>query len=757
MLGISSWSNPMRRHSLILAFGNTRVQATVLVIPVSVRRSLACLTTCSSTGLVVSINEGGSFVRVKASATRGDGTMVADNWSEQVLAGIPDAIFVIDAFGTLVFASEGAERMLGWKAADWVGRSTLELIHPDDIELVVVSLDSVVGKETGSPIDVRLRCASGEWLYVELVGRNHVDDPTIGGIIILARDVTERRRFEVATNEEDLFRSLMHNSAAITMLLDRNGYVLSVSGAFSRMLGYDPELVVGRPLVRWASSVQRVRVAAAIEDATVTPGITSFDAMMEHKDGVRMVPLEFSIVNLIDDPVVGGLVVTAHDITPLREAQDSLEFLATHDPLTRLANRNLLLERIEQALSRARELGPVTVFFVDLDRFKPVNDLLGHDAGDLLLVEIAVKLRRLAREGDTIARLGGDEFVLVAQSVASLAAAQAIAQRVENAVSEPVEMIGGPVQVYASVGFARSDDASTAESLLADADGAMYLVKAERRGDLRRSSIPVSERRAMVEALAVALREDQLVVFYQPLVNLKSRVIVGLEALVRWEHPERGLLLPGDFIGVAEESGLDIALGEHVLRTACIQLRDWEGLTAEPLSMAVNMSAAQLADPVFGSVVRDAVDAAGITPDRLCLEITEHDVLERGARGASRSPLACLSSLREVGVKLAVDDFGTGYSSLTHLRRFPVDVLKIDRIFVRGLGRELSDTSIVRAVVGLARAMDMTSIAEGVEQEAQVEALLAMGCEIGQGYALGRPAPADQIRETLELGTPTGL
>ncbi len=664
--------------------------------------------------------------------------------AQRLLDRLPDAVFVIDGDGVLVDAGGAAERILGWEVKEWLGRSVLEVVHPDDLDMALVSLDSIGGKDFGSPIDIRIKTSDGSWRYVEIVGSSFLDDDAVNGIVVVARDMTERRRFEVAGNDNDLLSVLVHNSAAITMLIDVNGSVRSVSGAFARLLGHDPELVVGHPLVNWVAEAQRTRVAAALIDACRRTSISTFEATLHHRDGVRSVPLEFNVVNLLDDPVVEGLVVTAYDISPLREARDSLEFLATHDPLTQLANRSLLVERIETALSHVPDRGPVTVFFLDLDRFKPVNDLLGHEAGDHLLREVAQRLSQVARGDDTVARLGGDEFVIVAEGVESLATVQAISRRIEISLSEPYRLAAGNVQVFASVGFARSDDTSTADSLLADSDGAMYSVKAERRGEIRPQVMPVTERRVLAEALAVALVEDELRVHYQPVVDLTDEHIVGFEALVRWQRPDFGLLPPAAFLTVAEEAGLGLALGRIVLEQACAQLRSWRNRGADKnLTIAVNMSAAQLVDAEFPGTVASLLDTYDCPPDRICLEITERDALERIGGATGRTPSACLADLHALGVELAIDDFGTGYSSLTHLREFSVDMLKIDRSFVSGMCERASDAGIVHAVISLAQAMELGAVAEGVERPEQAAALLAKGCTRAEGYLFGRPAPAD--------------
>ncbi len=670
--------------------------------------------------------------------------------ARRLLESLPDAVFVIDGEGILVDAGGAAERILGWAVEEWIGRSVFEVVHPDDLDMALVSLDSVGGKDVGSPIDIRIRTADGSWRYVEIVGASYLDDAEINGIVVVARDMTERRRFEVAANDGDLLSILVHNSAAITMLVDGDGSVRSVSGAFARLLGHDPELVVGRPLIHWVMEAQRTRVAAALVDACRRTGISTFEATLHHRDGARSLPLEFNVVNLLDDPVVHGLVITAYDISPLREARDSLEFLATHDPLTQLANRSLLVERLETALTHVPDRGILTVFFLDLDRFKPVNDLLGHEAGDHLLCEVAQRLEQVARGGDTVARLGGDEFVVVAEGVTSLATAQAISRRIETSIAEPYHLAAGSVSVFASVGFARSDESSTADSLLADADGAMYLVKAERRGEIRPQLLPVTERRALAEALAIALAEDQLRVHYQPVVDLTDQHIVGFEALVRWQRPDGKLLMPGDFLTVAEEAGLGLLLGRTVLEHACAQLHSWRARGAdENLSIAVNMSSAQLGDAEFPSIVRQLLNTHGIPPSRICLEITERDALERVAGATGRTSSACLADLHALGIELAIDDFGTGYSSLTHLREFSVDVLKIDQSFVSGMCERTSDAGIVRAVIGLAQAMELGAIAEGVERPEQAAALRATGCTRAQGYLFGRPAPAETFDSAI--------
>jgi diguanylate cyclase (GGDEF)-like protein/PAS domain S-box-containing protein len=628
--------------------------------------------------------------------------------------------------------------------ADLVGKEAFWLIHPDDQELAALSLLSMNDQAQGTPLELRLACKGGGWRTLELVGVNRFDDPRIGGVVIVARDMTDRRRWELLGDDPERFRVLVQNSAAIMMLVTADGIVSSVSGALARVLGQDPAQVEGSPLVHWMESGDRDHAIVALARATSTPGTTTFAARFLHREREESVPLELAVVNLLDDPIVQGLVVSAHDITSLHRAQRALEHLATHDALTDLPNRALLDDRLSLALRRtASSSGLTAVLFTDLDRFKPVNDLLGHDAGDELLRQLARRLEGVTRPSDTVARFGGDEFVIVAESLASVEEATSLARRVEEVVAEPFDIFGQATQVFASVGVVVVEgDGASAESVLAEADAAMYAVKAARRGGDRRNELRVTERRLLAESLRNAVRDEQLEVHYQPIVDVRRGNVVGFEALVRWHHLERGLLPPISFLDVAEDAGLDVPIGSWVLETACNQLREWS-TRSTPLTMAVNVSAAQLGSSELLDLVSSVLERTGIAPAQLCLEITERAILERAARGAAPTPATSLDRLRQLGVRLAIDDFGTGYSSLTHVRQLPVDDLKIDQAFVAGIGRNKGDTSIVAAVIGLAHAMDMVAVAEGVEREEQLAVLRSLGCDHAQGFLLGRPVPAE--------------
>ena len=671
--------------------------------------------------------------------------------------GLGDAVLLVDRSGQLKWANAAAERLFGWPLDDWIGTSGLDLIHPDDLDLALVSLTSVQGKDVGTPIELRLRTVGG-WRLVELIGAP-LGTNTDGTLVLSVRDLTERRRWEVAGDEVARFRSLMHNAATVTMFVSPVGEVEAVSGALTRLLGQDPEMVQGRPLAELVDPRDRPVLAAAFHRSlSESPrdhgsSVTVEVRLLRRIDDTSTL-FELTIVNLLDDPTVGGFVISGHDITRLRVAREQLQRLANCDGLTGLPNRAALDRQLAIELAGARQSGAaVAVIFLDLDRFKPINDLLGHGAGDELLRHLSARLEREVAEGDFVARFGGDEFVVLHVGPESAAG---LAERLEEVVAEPFQLASGPAQVFASVGVATAQPDHTVEALLSEADAHMYAVKRSRRGNPLAPVMALGERRRLAEQLAVALTDNQLVVHYQPIVDLTDGTVVGLEGLIRWQHPERGLLRPAAFLGVAEDAGRERELGELVLHASCAHLaRLDEAAPERRLSVSVNVSAAQLTGDGFVHLVEEKLHQHGLAPERLCLEISERSILERPAHGPATPVRVTLDALAELGVRLAIDDFGTGYSSLTHVLQFPVHILKIDQSFVLGVASDRQRRSVVAAVIELARGMGIEAIAEGIERRDQLRALQALGCPFGQGYLLGRPAPAGIIDEGLLGNQPT--
>jgi diguanylate cyclase (GGDEF)-like protein len=453
------------------------------------------------------------------------------------------------------------------------------------------------------------------------------------------------------------------------------------------------------------------------------------------------------------------LVSTAiRDTTERHQAARRLEHQALHDPLTDLPNRALFLDRLEHALARSRRPGTsLAAYFCDVDDFKNVNDSLGHEVGDELLVALPPRLRQALRAGDTIARFGGDEFVILCEELASEAEAVRIAERIAEAFALPFELDGRPHHLSVSVGVVYvTGGRANASEVLRDADAAMYRAKAGGKGrfelfDARMRAALVARLKTEAD-LRAALADDQLCLYYQPLLSLQRDAFVGAEALVRWRHPTRGLLAPADFIGVAEDSGLIAPLGAWVLGEACRQAAAWAHETqsaaapygpafaAPSRTVSVNLSPRQLSQSDVPELLDRALAESGAEPALIELEITESVLMEQSA-----AALATLRQLKELGVRLVLDDFGTGWSSLGYLKRFPIDALKIDREFVDGLGTESEDTAIVSAVLSMAEALELDVIAEGVETQQQLAWLREHGCGFAQGFLLGRPAPAEEL------------
>src|SRR5688500_13401752 len=461
-----------------------------------------------------------------------------------------------------------------------------------------------------------------------------------------------------------------------------------------------------------------------------------------------------------------GLLRTLEDRVELRTAelrrrdedrkrlQGELSHQAFHDSLTGLANRALFKDRVDHALKRfQRRRRPLAVFFLDLDRFKAINDSFGHASGDALLIAVSKRLSDCVRGEDTVARLGGDEFAVLVENLAGEAEVRIVAERVKEAFRDPIVIDGRELAVAASIGIALSEAGTeTADDLLRHADLAMYRAKAAGGG--ARQYAPemhagMIDRLELESDLRQALARDQMYIVYQPIVDLRTGRLSGAEALLRWQHPSRGLVSPAEFIPVAESSGMIVPIGEWVLRQACRDARRWDGIRGgEELSVSVNLSGRQLQTSELPSIVPHALLDAGLAPGRLTLEMTESMLIDR-----SDEMLSLLHELRRIGVRLAIDDFGTGYSSLSYLHRFPVDVVNIDRSFIESLTGEADETSLVGSIIRIGQGMRLATVAEGIEDAAQLRALQRLGCEYGQGYHFARPmSAADFETYILEAG-----
>ena len=663
-----------------------------------------------------------------------------------------DIIVVVDEAGLLTYVSPAFERLLGLPVDQYLGRSAESFIHPVDLQQVNSEFPRLVTDPTEIlRTQLRIRDGKGHWRHFEATVTNRVDDPDVGGIVGNLHDITDLYE----ANER--FRSAFEDAPIGIALASLDGVFLRANKAFGTILGMPPASVVGRSIDS-ISHPDDTGIGAP-ERRLVVRGLSDgyeVEKRLLRADGREV--WAHVHVNCVRDS--GGrplyLIGQVQDVTEQRVMRERLAHAAIHDPLTGLPNRVLFLDRMTMALSRARrQHRRVAVAFLDLDRFKLVNDGLGHAAGDELLQAVARRLTEAVRNEDTVARFGGDEFTILWEGLADDEDPAMAGRRVMEELTLPFELDGSPVYVTASLGVAVTDGTASASVLLRDADTAMYLAKEGGRNRVEifdgKGHVAALENLHTMNELHHALADGEFRLHYQPIVDMTSGSVTALEALLRWEHPRRGLLGPDEFVRVAEECGFIVPVGAWVLEQACRQAAAWNATASaagvEPLEVNVNISPRQLASPDFVETVRAVVTSSGLAAELLCLELTEGTLMHDEGLAAQT-----LGELRRLGVRIGIDDFGTGYSSLSYLKKFPIDSLKVDRTFVDGLGGESDESVIVGAIIALAHSLGLVAVAEGVETERALGELRRLGCDRVQGFLLGRPAPAEVVEPLVLAG-----
>ncbi|MCJ2037035.1 EAL domain-containing protein [Methylobacterium sp. J-068] len=649
-----------------------------------------------------------------------------------------EGIVVVDEAGRVTLTNSQADDYLGFPAGTLPAGSAIAGLARDAAGPGSLARALIDATEERS----ELRLEDGRWLRIS---RNATRS---GGFIAVCSDITLLKQQEATLQSTNLrLDTALDNMSQGLCLFDAAGRLTVVNRRYCEIFGLGPEaLPLGLPYHAVAALG-----AACTEYPHAEPDAFAL-ALAETASGR---PTDSDFLHLTDGRVVavshkavrgGGLVATFEDVTERREADARIAFMARHDVLTGLPNRAMFGERIEDAVAQLGRGSPFSVLCLDLDRFKEVNDTLGHPVGDALLRAVADRLRACVREVDTVARLGGDEFAIILTETERPQDAAGLARRIVEVVSAPYDLDGHRASVGVSIGICFAPgDGTSCEKLLKNADVALYRAKADGRGTWRffeaEMDISLQTRRALELDLREALTREEFELHYQPIYDFRGRRIGGFEALVRWRHPVRGLVPPGEFIAVAEEIGLIVPLGTWCLVTACTEAMRWP----DGIKVAVNVSAVQFRDEVIVEAVRQALVQSRLPPGRLELEITESVLLKDNI-----ATLATLYALRRMGVRIAMDDFGTGYSSLSYLRSFPFDKIKIDQSFVRDITSKTDSGLIVRAVIGLGLSLGMRTTAEGIETEAQFDRLRYEGCDEGQGYYFAKPGPARDVPAVLE-------
>lgn len=671
-----------------------------------------------------------------------------------LLENSSDLITIVDLDGRILYQSLSSETLLGWPADKLVGHAIFDYLHPEDRQRLEAGLSAALGDgEDNASVELRFRHQSDAWRHVESVCNNLVDNPVVGGVVITSRDVTERRQAEKALERERaLFQQLFRNSPDGIVILDPQDRIVDANTAFVDLFQFPVDDLKGKPLSEFIVPDNLMEEAEELSQQVAAQQNVEAETVRKRQDGSEVdiailgYPIGFA------DNHIGAFAIYS-DITERKAAERQLFHDASHDALTGLPNRSLLLKRLKLDLRRSKQRPDYlfAVLFIDLDGFKGINDTLGHGAGDEVLVEVAHRLQSCLRPGDTTARLGGDEFTLILEEINEPLDAVRVAERVLAALSRPFVLAGQEETISGSIGITYSSSGyDDVDDLMRDADTAMYRAKSRGKAcyeifdaEMQKNE---TQRRELEEDLAQAIREGELELHYQPVVSLDSRRLLGFEALIRWRHPEHGLLRPKKLIPLCEATGLIIPLGRWVLRQACLQIADWQQRFPENdgTSISINLSPQELIHAEFLDHLDQVLSETGIHPGLIGLEIREQQLV-----GISTAFADLLWQLHRRGVRLIVDHFGVGDSSLRSLQRFPFEALKVDALLVEDMPEGSDTHEIVRAAIALGESLGLQVIAEGVESKEQRQRLEKLMLPCAQGFLFSAPLVSEEATELI--------
>ena len=680
----------------------------------------------------------------------------SEQWFAKTLHCISDAVIATDTEGKIQFMNPVAEMVTGCQLEQVEGTDICDLmtlLTESDRTLIENPVLSALKTRSVTGLDhstLLVTQANGE-IPIDDGAAPIIDDTgRLLGAVLVFRDISQRRNIENQLREsEERFHSAFELAAIGMALVAIDGRFLQVNSALAKIFGYTEDQLLASDLHKLTYDVNHDQKLCHHMHQLLSDDLPSFQTEVECQHIIvgKMVWILLSaslVRNSQGDPQY--FIIQFQNITDRKFAEQQLVYIANHDPLTGLLNRVQFHDRFSQVLSTVqRHETKLALMFLDLDRFKLINDTLGHRVGDLLLQAVSDRLKRSVRNNDLLARLGGDEFILLLSDIEGIDFIARIAQKIIDALTQPFSLEGHDIVVTASVGISvYPDDGNNSHDLMMNADTAMYLAKERGKNNYQFYTLEMTERsieRMIIErGLRHALNHHELKLHYQPQIDATTGRAVSVEALVRWQHPEWGLVSPDRFIGVAEETGLIVPIGQWVLRTACLQAKEWQAHDVGISQVAVNVSARQFLEPNLFQSIKTVLDEIGLKPSSLELEITESAVMQDPKR-----TLQVLHQLHELGVRLSIDDFGTGYSSLTYLRQFPVHNVKIDRSFVQNIPADEGSMTLVRAIIALAHELNLNVTAEGVETDEQLAFLQSQQCELLQGFLFSRPLTAKQL------------